>query len=146
MHLTELEKAEIGKKLISFALLLCFLEPPAALGWGNEGHTYVNQVAAQNIPSTMPHFLRQAVKGIAYLGPEPDRWRSPSEYALKNAQEPDHFIDLERIEWLKPLPPGAMSSIASSTKSVPPPRTIPMTIFRSASVCSLTSRWKFLIG
>ena len=43
---------------------------------------------------------------IAYLGPEPDRWRSPSEFALKNAQEPDHFIDLERVSWLDPLPPG----------------------------------------
>jgi hypothetical protein len=54
----------------------------------------------------MPLFLRQAVVEIAYLGPEPDRWRSPSEFALKNAQEPDHFIDLERISWLDPLPPG----------------------------------------
>jgi hypothetical protein len=44
------------------------------------------------------------VEEIGYLGPEPDRWRSPLELALKNAQEPDHFIDLERVEWLKPLP------------------------------------------
>jgi hypothetical protein len=54
----------------------------------------------------MPRFLRPAVVEIAYLGPEPDRWRSPSEFALKNAQEPDHFIDLERVSWLDPLPPG----------------------------------------
>ena len=103
---TKLRKAKIGQTLIRLALLLCFLEPPAALGWGNEGHTCVNQVAAQNIPSSMPGFLRQAVNEIAYLGPEPDRWRSPSEFALKNAQEPDHFIDLERVEWMKPLPAG----------------------------------------
>jgi hypothetical protein len=51
-------------------------------------------------------FLRRAVAELAYLGPEPDRWRSPSEYTLKNAQEPDHFIDLERIAWLDPLPRG----------------------------------------
>ena len=54
----------------------------------------------------MPRFLRLAVGEIAYLGPEPDRWRSPTEFALKNAQEPDHFIDLERVSWLDPLPPG----------------------------------------
>ena len=54
----------------------------------------------------MPRFLRVAVGEIAYLGPEPDRWRSPTEFALKNAQEPDHFIDLERVSWLDPLPPG----------------------------------------
>ncbi len=54
----------------------------------------------------MPSFLRHAVTEIAYLGPEPDRWRSPSEFALKNAQEADHFIDLERVAWLDPLPQG----------------------------------------
>ena len=54
----------------------------------------------------MPRFLRLAVGEIGYLGPEPDRWRSPTEFALKNAQEPDHFIDLERVSWLDPLPPG----------------------------------------
>jgi hypothetical protein len=63
-------------------------------------------VAAEKIPSTMPRFLRRAVGEIAYLGPEPDRWRSPSEFVLKNAQEPDHFIDLERVSWLDPLPQG----------------------------------------
>jgi hypothetical protein len=54
----------------------------------------------------MPRFLRCAVTEIAYLGPEPDRWRSPTEFALKNSQEPDHFIDLERVDWLNPLPPA----------------------------------------
>ena len=76
------------------------------MAWGNEGHVAINRVAAQKIPATMPQFLRDAVEEIAYLGPEPDRWRSPSEFALKNAQDPDHFIDLERVEWLDPLPAG----------------------------------------
>ncbi len=88
--------------LISFVLLQA--RPAAA--WGNEGHTYINRVAAQMTPASMPLFLRRAVVEIAYLGPEPDRWRSPSEFALKNSQEPDHFIDLERVAWLDPLPRG----------------------------------------
>jgi hypothetical protein len=54
----------------------------------------------------MPKFLRRATIEIAYLGPEPDRWRSSTEFQLKNAQEPDHFIDLERVSWLDPLPHG----------------------------------------
>jgi len=54
----------------------------------------------------MPRFFRHAVAELTYLGPEPDRWRSPSEFALKNAQEPDHFIDLERVAWLDPFPQG----------------------------------------
>lgn len=93
--------------MISLALIaLVLMQSEAAVAWGNEGHTYVNRVAAQKIPASMPQFLRRAVGEIAYLGPEPDRWRSPSEFALKNAQEPDHFIDLERVSWLDPLPRG----------------------------------------
>jgi hypothetical protein len=102
-----MKKTQTGKKLITVLLLaLWILQTPGAFGWGNEGHEYVNQVAAEHIPAEMPRFLPHAVAEITYLGPEPDRWRSPSEYALKNAQEPDHFIDFERVAWLDPLPPG----------------------------------------
>jgi hypothetical protein len=102
------QKAEkLRRGLISLALIaLVLLQSIAAVAWGNEGHTAINRVAAQKIPATMPRFLRRAVGEIAYLGPEPDRWRSPSEFALKNSQEADHFIDLERVSWLDPLPPG----------------------------------------
>ena len=92
----------IGILLIALVLF----QPQPAGAWGNEGHTAINRVAAEKIPSSMPAFLRGAADEIAYLGPEPDRWRSPSEFALKNAQEPDHFIDLERVAWLDPLPQG----------------------------------------
>ena len=97
----------LRRGVISLALIaLVLIQSEAAFGWGNEGHTYINRVAAEKIPASMPRFLRLAVVEIAYLGPEPDRWRSPSEFALKNAQEPDHFIDLERVSWLDPLPRG----------------------------------------
>jgi hypothetical protein len=101
-------KAEaFQRRVIGLALItLVLMQSEAAVAWGNEGHTYVNRVAAEKIPATMPRFLRRAVVEIAYLGPEPDRWRSPSEFALKNAQEADHFIDLERVSWLDPLPRG----------------------------------------
>jgi hypothetical protein len=94
------------KAVTILVLAFSIVEAPSAFGWGNEGHVYVNRVAAQKIPADMPRFLRRSVAEIAYLGPEPDRWRNPAEYALKNAQEPDHFIDLERVDWLNPLPRG----------------------------------------
>jgi len=87
-------------------MALVFFQSSPAAAWGGEGHTFINRVAAEKIPASMPRFLRRAVVEIAYLGPEPDRWRSPAEFALKNAQEPDHFLDMERIEWLDPLPRG----------------------------------------
>ncbi|HTT19063.1 MAG TPA: hypothetical protein VMG82_08960 [Candidatus Sulfotelmatobacter sp.] len=54
-------------------------QSPAAFAWGNEGHTYINRVAAQKIPPSIPRFLRHAEGEIAYLGPEPDRWRNLAE-------------------------------------------------------------------
>jgi hypothetical protein len=105
----KLKRFRIRQRLFSVVLIaLVLVQTQQAVAWGNEGHTYVNRVAAQKIPANMPLFLRTAgaIAEIAYLGPEPDRWRSPSEFALKNAQEPDHFIDLERVAWLDPLPPG----------------------------------------
>src|SRR6202166_2588031 len=97
----------VKKGVISYMLItLVLFQTEASFAWGNEGHTYINRVAAQKIPASMPRFLRRAAGEIAYLGPEPDRWRNPSEFALKNAQEADHFIDLERVSWLDPLPAG----------------------------------------
>jgi hypothetical protein len=98
---------ELGKRFISAVLMvLSGLQTEGAFAWGTDGHLDVNRVAAEKIPADMPNFFQHAAAEIAYLGPEPDRWRSPSEFALKNAQEPDHFIDLERVEWLNPLPRG----------------------------------------
>ena len=72
--------------LIGFALVtLTVTESDLAFAWGNEGHTYINRVAAQKIPSSMPNFLRRAEVEIGYIGPEPDRWRNPAELELKNA-------------------------------------------------------------
>jgi hypothetical protein len=95
------------KPFLSLILLTTLVIPqPLAWCWGADGHMYVNRVAALKMPDEMPLFLRNSVAEITYLGPEPDRWRSFSEFALKNAQEPDHFIDLERVDWLDPLPRG----------------------------------------
>ncbi len=99
--------AHFRKALASlFLIVLVLMQSEPAVAWGDEGHIAINRVAVSKIPSTMPRFLRDAVAEIAYLGPEPDRWRSPSEFSLKNAQEPDHFVDLERLAWLDPLPRG----------------------------------------
>ena len=73
--------------------------------WQDEGHVLVNRVAAQHLPEEIPRFFRDAVERLAYLGPEPDRWRRESELTLKASQEPDHFIKLELV--------GNLSSVRS---------------------------------
>jgi len=92
---------------LAAAGLVCVLaQPPAAGAWGNEGHRLINRLAASTLPADVPAFLRSeaAVHEIEYLGPEPDRWRSPAEPELNAAQAPEHFIDLEPADALGPLP------------------------------------------
>ena len=66
----------------------------------------MNRLAATSLPADVPAFLRspEAIAEIEYLGPEPDRWRSPAEPELVAAQAPEHFIDLELADALGPLP------------------------------------------
>jgi hypothetical protein len=94
--------------LVSFAVLCLSL---LAFGWGDEGHMAVNRAAAQRIPASMPEFFRASTDRLVYLGPEPDRWRHKEEISVKNAQEPDHFIDLERTEGIGELPEGRYNFI-----------------------------------
>ncbi|MGA7856676.1 MAG: S1/P1 nuclease [Terracidiphilus sp.] len=96
-------------RLVASALsaLVCLLaQPLSAHAWGNEGHRMINRLAARNLPPDVPAFLRtdEALNEIEYLGPEPDRWRSPAEPELNAAQAPEHFIDLEPADALGPLP------------------------------------------
>jgi hypothetical protein len=96
-----MKKVLCSSLIVAVAVLL----PTLAAGWGDVGHTTINRVAAEKIPAGMPLFLKTAASHIAWLGPEPDRWRSNLEKSLNDAQAPDHFIDLEFVDWLQPLPP-----------------------------------------
>jgi len=88
-----------------FAVLaLIALIPILGVSWGNEGHQAINRAAAQKLPSDMPAFLKASAEHLAYLGPEPDRWREKLEPQLKYSQEPDHFMDMELTDWMGKLP------------------------------------------
>jgi hypothetical protein len=92
--------------LATAGLVCLFAQSPAAHAWGNGGHKLVNKLAASSLPADVPAFLRspEAIAEIEYLGPEPDRWRSPAEPELVAAQAPEHFIDMELADALGPLP------------------------------------------
>jgi len=92
--------------LSALVALAPLLPSTSAHAWGNEGHRMVNRLAASHLPADVPAFLRSeaAVNEIDYLGPEPDRWRSPGEPELNKAQALEHFIDLEPADALGPLP------------------------------------------
>ncbi len=66
----------------------------------------INRLAIEGLPPDAPAFLKtpSARDEIEYLGPEPDRWRSPAEPELSYAQAPEHFIDLETADVVGALP------------------------------------------
>ncbi len=96
----------MNKQMGRIALIVAVvaLATTVAISWGNEGHMAVNKVAAQKVPADMPQVLKQQADYVAYNGPEPDRWREKLESTLKYAQEPDHFMDMEYVGWMKELP------------------------------------------
>jgi hypothetical protein len=91
---------------IPVVIILVVLVIQPAFSWWDNGHILVNRTAALKASNNMPGFMRAAAERIAYLGPEPDRWRERSEYALKNSQEPDHYLNMEQVADIPELPKG----------------------------------------
>lgn len=93
--------------LTVFAVASAACLTPNVHAWESDGHRMINRLAASNLPPEVPAFLRApaALDEIEYLGPEPDRWRSPAEPELNAAQAPEHEINLEEADALGPLPP-----------------------------------------
>lgn len=73
--------------------------PSNVFAWGDAGHRLTGLAAAQKLPDDMPAFFRAASQRLAYLNPEPDRWKDRAESALDPAltggTSPDHYIDMD---------------------------------------------------
>jgi hypothetical protein len=91
---------------LRIAALLPLLFAPVCHAWGPDGHAIVNRLAAENLPASVPAFLRApaAIDDLVYYSSEPDRWRSSAEPELNAAQAPEHFIRLELADLAGPLP------------------------------------------
>jgi hypothetical protein len=67
--------------------------------WGDAGHRMIGEAAAISMPGSTPEFFRKASKQLAYLNPEPDRWKDRTERDIDRALEggtySDHFMDTE---------------------------------------------------
>jgi hypothetical protein len=76
-------------------------DAPRARFWGASGHRMTARAAAAVLPQEMPSFFQDGAAQLAYLNPEPDRWRSRVERdldaALEGATAPEHFLDYELI-------------------------------------------------
>lgn len=69
--------------------------------WGDAGHRMIGLAAAQKLPADMPAFFRAASAQLAYLNPEPDRWKDRAERsmdpALSGGTSPEHFADMDLV-------------------------------------------------
>lgn len=85
--------------VLLFAGLLSPATSPAV--WGEDGHLIVGRLAAEELPTAMPEFFRDAAPQLSYLNPDPDRWRDRGESRLDpamNAQHaPEHYVNFELI-------------------------------------------------
>lgn len=100
-------KRKFVRRLVAATLsYMMFAAPLPMFAWGSDGHRLINRLAESSLPTDMPAFLRTpaALDEVEYLGPEPDRWRSPAEPELNAAQAPEHFLDLELADMLGTLP------------------------------------------
>jgi hypothetical protein len=86
-------------KKIFFTAGFLALFLPTTFAWDYEGHRLVNQLALASLPKEFPAFaLTPASRDrIAFLAGEPDRWRNTADLALKHANGPDHYLDVEEL-------------------------------------------------
>jgi hypothetical protein len=83
----------------AWSILVALILPAKA--WDYEAHRVVNELALASLPADFGGFeLTPALKNrVAFLGGEPDRWRNVSDLELKHYNIPEHYFDLEDIQW-----------------------------------------------
>lgn len=93
-------------RIAAAVVLLPVMMVEQGAAWGRDGHMMINRLAGEALPKDVPEFLRtkQAVDALEYYGPEPDRWKSPTEPELGAAQSPEHFLDMEYADLIGELP------------------------------------------
>jgi hypothetical protein len=78
--------------------------PAPSVRWGEDGHRMAARVAFEALPAGLPGFFMDAGAQLAYLNPEPDRWRTRELPAMDQGFAYDHYIDLENV------PAGALDA------------------------------------
>ena len=84
--------------------LVLAVRPPPHAPWGFVGHEMAARAAVAMLPPEMPAFFRGAGPQLAYLDPEPDRWRVREQREMDRAFQYDHYVDLENV------PEGALDA------------------------------------
>jgi hypothetical protein len=115
-------------RVVAALLALACAQP--AFSWGRHGHEIVNGLAQSALTPDVPAFLRNgsAHDAMVYFAPEPDRWGSPLEPQLRNAQEPDHFLSMEWSDLIGELPMDRYDYVRALASQQPAHPGVPLRI------------------
>jgi hypothetical protein len=86
-----------GAAIVTGAAVVTAAAGAGAARWGMYGHEIAGRAAATSLPAELPAFFREATEQLAYLNPEPDRWRGDGFRELNEAKRYDHYADFELI-------------------------------------------------
>ena len=91
-----------GAVPIALVLLLVGAAAPgswvgSSVPWGADGHRMAARAAVDGLPRQVPGFFLRAGERLAWLGPEPDRWKLREYREMDQAWRYDHYVDLENI-------------------------------------------------
>jgi hypothetical protein len=92
-------------------VMVLLLLVSAAQGWDSNSHRRITAAALGALPEDVPAFLRQGVALASDTAVEPDAMRLPATAALRVAESPEHFIDLELMGG-RDLPPDRYKFLA----------------------------------
>ncbi|MCA9286790.1 MAG: hypothetical protein KDA22_16315 [Phycisphaerales bacterium] len=106
------------------AAVALFAAGPAS-AWNAPGHRTVTRIAIATLPEDAPEWLRSetAIEAATYQCYEPDRWRGTPLPALKQRNDPDHYLDVELLAAhgmsLATLPPLRYPFVAQLVRTPP---------------------------
>src|SRR5262245_14867541 len=85
---------------LRWIILALLLVPAAAMGRRAHGHRTITYLALDSLPAEVPAWLREPAfrDQIAEESNEPDRWRGSTIPALGHQNNPDHYLDVEKLD------------------------------------------------
>lgn len=82
--------------------ILCLLASVALAGaasaWWPQGHSIIAEGAVRALPAEVPVFFREGHGLIAHTSQDPDVAKNRDTPAVRDAEEPEHYIDWELLE------------------------------------------------
>jgi len=111
------------RALASQLLALTLAGSVPAVAWLTNGHHMVAVAATQLLPPEMPAFLRDGATVIGEVAEDPDYWKNRGTPELRDAERPEHFLDIEELQGVS-LPPTRYEYLASLIREGKDPRSV----------------------